>query len=84
MKKSEIEVGGVYEARISGNVVRVRVDEIRQRMYGRFVRNVYKRYHDRTLFDVTNLKTGRKATFRSAAKFRSKIMLRSDLIGEGL
>lgn len=64
MKKAEIKVGGLYTARVSGNFVTVRVDKIR-------VGTSFDR--DCTYYDVTNLKTGRKTTFRSAAKFRSEV-----------
>lgn len=64
MKKNEIVVGGLYNARISGNFVTVRVDAIRE--------TFDHRDKSSTVFDVTNLKTGRKVTFRSAMKFRSK------------
>lgn len=62
MKKAEIKLGGLYSAWVSGNYVTVRVDAIRERddYKGRSV----------TVYDVTNLRTGRKTTFRSAAKFR--------------
>lgn len=62
MKKAEIKVGGMYRARISGKFVDVRVDRIRQRVNGAG--------RDATVFDVTNLTTGRTTTFASAAKFR--------------
>lgn len=58
MKKNEIQVGGHYVAKVSNRLVTVRVDAIREGP-------VNQRY------DVTNLATGRKTTFRSAAKFRS-------------
>lgn len=61
MKKAEIKVGGLYKAKVSGNIVTVRVDRINER--DGF--NAGK-----ATFDVTNLTTGRKTTFRSAAKFR--------------
>lgn len=65
MKKSEVKVGGVYRARVSGNFVDVRVEKIRQRAdhNGR----------DVTVFDVLNLATGRRTTFRSAAKLRHEV-----------
>lgn len=73
MKKNEIKVGGLYRAKVSNVVVTVRVDEIRV---------VLKHNHswgaaagDKTVYDVTNLSTGRKTTFRSAAKFRSQVNL---------
>jgi hypothetical protein len=60
MKAKDIKVGGRYKAKVSGVMVTVRVDAVRQRQG-------YKRME--TVFDVTNLKTGRKTTFGSAAKF---------------
>ena len=62
MKKSEIVVGGKYLAKVSGVITTVRVDAIREA--NRLDRDV-------VVYDVTNLHTGRKTTFRSAAKFRA-------------
>lgn len=67
MKKSEIQVGGQYTARISGKIVPVRVDAIRETVENRGGKLV-----DSHRYDVTNLVTGRKVTFRSAMKFRGK------------
>ena len=64
MKKNEIEVGGYYRAKVSGNLVTVRVDEIGERESNEFRRK------GGTYYRVTNLNTGRKLTFQSAAKFR--------------
>lgn len=64
MKKNDIVVGGHYWAKVNGQVVTVRVDAIRE---GGFTRG-----GSQTAYDVTNLTTGRRTTFRSAAKFRSK------------
>ena len=61
MKKHEIKVGGLYLAKVSGVVTTVRVDAIREG-------TSFNR--DATFYDVANLRTGRKTTFRSAAKFR--------------
>lgn len=63
MKASEIRVGGVYIAKVSNKLTRVRVDAIRET--GWSIRCVWA-------YDVTNLTTGRKTTFRSAAKFRCR------------
>lgn len=63
MKKAEIKKGGLYTARVSGRFVTVRVDAIRARAG-------YGSIKDATVYDVTNLATGRRTTFRSAAKFR--------------
>lgn len=66
MKKADIKIGGHYIARVSGKLTTVRVDAIQDRNGidgGRYVKA-------HTDYDVTNLATGRKLTFRSAAKFR--------------
>jgi hypothetical protein len=73
MKKSEIQVGGLYVAKVSRQLVTIRVDEIRERNWGPTGQLSY---------DVTNLRTGRKTTFRSAAKFRSKVTNKFDLVTE--
>jgi hypothetical protein len=58
MRASDIQVGGRYLAKVSGRIVVVRVDQIRDGLSGR------KRY------DVTNMATGRTTTFRSASRLR--------------
>lgn len=63
MKKSDIKVGGYYRANVSGILVTVRVDEI-----STFNSNKYRK--GGTRYEVTNLRTGRMLTFRSARKFR--------------
>lgn len=63
MKKNEIKVGRCYVARVSGRMTTVRVTGVRE--CGGFDRN-------RTVYDVTNLATGRKLTFRSAMKLRKE------------
>ena len=70
MKENEIRVGGLYLAKVSGAVTTVRVDAIRNAP--RYSAGNYGTYHtrDTTVYDITNLRTGRKTTFRSAAKFR--------------
>lgn len=66
MKKSEIRVGGLYRAKVSGRIVTVRVDAIRESE--KFAIGVWH------LYDVTNLSTGRRTTFRSAAKFSEEAL----------
>lgn len=61
MKKSEIVVGGKYVAKVAGRLTTVRVDLIRE-------------YDGQTRYDVTNLVTQRRTTFRSAAKFRGSVV----------
>ena len=59
MKKDQIQVGQCYLAKVSNNVVPVRVTGIDN--------------HPRTdaaMYHVINLKTGRKTTFQSATRFR--------------
>lgn len=65
MKKNEIKVGGLYKAKVSGVVVTVRVDAVEDVLTYRVGKPT-----DAAVYRVTNLKTGRKTTFRSAAKFR--------------
>lgn len=72
MKQKDIEVGKVYTAKVSGKVVRVRVDHIGERSTYR--RNSYS--GGRTIgtassYECTNLETGRKLTIRSAQRFRA-------------
>lgn len=71
MKKKEIKVGGVYHAKVSGKLTTVRVDAIRE-SEGFTTGASYwtRRTASKTYYDVTNLRTGRKTTFRSATKFR--------------
>jgi len=75
MKASEIKKGGKYIAKVSGNLVTVGVDEIREtRRSGRYDYSGRPTYRDAVIYDVTNLKTGRKTTFKSAAKFRRAVV----------
>lgn len=62
MKAESIKVGGLYTAKVNGLTTTVRVDAIHT---GRGVKGTS------TYYNVTNVKTGRKTMFRSAAKFRS-------------
>ena len=63
MKAKNIHVGDHYKAKISGQLVTVRVDAIVQE-------TEYPSRDLRTYYQVTNLRTGRPNEFRSAAKFR--------------
>ena len=65
MLKKEIVAGGTYRARISGNFVTLRVDEI-------FEREDWNRKNV-TRYNCTNLNTGRKIVVKSAAKFRHPV-----------
>jgi hypothetical protein len=62
MKANEVKVGGVYVAKVAGKLTEVKVTCIRENAFGQ-----------RMLHDVVNLRTGRKTTFRSAAKFRREV-----------
>ena len=70
MKKAEIRVGGLYNAKVNGMTQVVRVDEIREYnpSFGGF-RQIGKA---QMRYDVTNLRTGRRLTFRSAARFKEE------------
>lgn len=85
MMKSEIVVGGHYLAKVGSTITTVRVDKITETK-GKPARVVpaspngtgLGRYTAKaipsvTYYDVTNLKTGRTATFRSATKFRRQV-----------
>lgn len=62
MTKDQVTVGGEYIAMVSDKLVTVRVDRI-------YSANRFNK-KDSTCYDVTNLSTGRKLTFKSAGKFR--------------
>jgi hypothetical protein len=72
MRKGEIKIGEVYIAKVSGKLTHVKVDSIDTvKKYGRKHGLDGKRPSvEATVYRVTNLKTGRHVTFRSAAKFR--------------
>ena len=74
MKKSDIKIGGHYQARISGKMTTVRVDHIRD------VLATGGADKSGLMYDVTDLATGRPATFHSAAKFRGEISLTGRLV----
>jgi len=62
MKKAEVEVGGVYIAKVSGEIVRVRID--RESPYGGW--------------DATNLRTKRRIRIRSAQRLRRRVETREE------
>ena len=68
MKATQIQTGCHYTAKVNGNLTTVRVDRIA---------TLYGPRRDATLYHVTNIKTGRTTTFRSAAKFREAITARA-------
>lgn len=73
MLKSDIKVGGVYEAKVNGRLTNVRVDDIKQSYSGsRFSSRTSNLRREETRYHVTNLSTGRTTVFRSAAKFRKE------------
>ena len=53
MKKADVKIGGVYAAKVSGNLVRVRID--REVAYGKG-------------WEGTNLATGRQVRIKTAAR----------------
>ena len=68
MKKNEIKIGGHCSAKVNGKVVTVRVDKI---LVGHVSVKPGKEAFEpcKAVYHVTNLSTGHKLTFRSAAKF---------------
>lgn len=62
MLAKHIKVGGLYLAKVSGRLTTVRVTAIRSCAFD-----------GRTVYDVTNLRTKRTTTFRSAQKFRTAV-----------
>lgn len=56
MKKAEIEIGGVYVAKVSERLTKVRINSVSA--FGGW--------------NATNLKTGRAVRIRSAARLRAK------------
>ena len=71
MKAKDIVLGGKYVAKVSGKLTTVRVDAIREvSHYAGTSYGSASKYREQTVYDVTNLTTGRKTVFRSAAKFQ--------------
>lgn len=68
MKQAEIKVGGHYRAKVSRQLVTVRVDAIEDNPFGGAGDP-----SSHTAFHCTNLETGRKLVFRSAQKFREEV-----------
>lgn len=64
MKKSEVEIGGVYLAKVSGVLTLVKI-EGETRSSG--LRSA------RTWWRATNLKTKREITIRSAMRLRARV-----------
>lgn len=62
MLKSQIQVGKFYVAKVNDKLTTVRVDAIGSG------------FDSTTYYEVTNLSTGRKTTFRSAQKFRKEVV----------
>jgi hypothetical protein len=61
VKKSEVVIGKIYIAKISGRFSRVRLDR------------EYKGYTNRSGWDGTNLDTNRSVRIKSAAKLRHEV-----------
>jgi hypothetical protein len=59
MKKADVHIGGVYVAKVSGSLTRIRLE--RECEYGGWY--------------ATNLKTGREIRIRTAARLRTEVML---------
>ncbi len=65
MKKAEIQIGGIYLAKVSGQVVPVRVTK---------ERDTYSYNGNyRMTWEATNLRTGRTVRIKSAQRFRRRV-----------
>lgn len=72
MQRVNLAVGGLYRAKVSGNIVIVRLERIEARPGYNSSRSSYKAKGG-TNYHCTNLKTGRQVVFKSAAKFRGPV-----------
>ena len=70
MRIDEIEIGGRYLAKVSGMITIVKVVAIREVPPCAWTTTASGRWQKR--IDVVNERTGRRTTFRSAARLRSK------------
>lgn len=66
MKVKDIEIGGVYLARVSHRIVPIRVVEVTEDGRGR------------RRWTCTNTRTGRTIVVKSSQRFRSRVMEESD------
>ena len=57
MKKRDVEIGGMYQAKVSGELTRIRIDS--ESRYGGW--------------NGTNLRTGRQIRIKTAARLRCRI-----------
>ena len=76
MLKSEVVVGRQYRARIGGNIVTVRIDEVVETP-GYKATSLYSGRRTtpaKTKWLATNLATGRQITIKSAAKLRAEVV----------
>jgi AAA domain/UvrD-like helicase C-terminal domain len=74
VKQSEIKVGGHYVAKVSGKITTVRVDNIRKvEGFTASPLSGMRSRSDTTVYEVTNIRTGRRLSFHSAAKFRAPV-----------
>lgn len=69
MKEVEIEIGGTYLAKVSGNLVPVRV--LNTREISAPTRGNH--WPTRTVWDCRNERTGRTITVRSCQRFRQRL-----------
>lgn len=65
MKATDIEIGGIYLAKVSGKLVRLRVEEIRWA--------IWALGKERIGWICTNLDTGRQIVVRSPQRFRERV-----------
>jgi len=66
MKLKDVEVGGRYRAKVSGQLVTVRVTELREVP-------AFGSSRAKTIINAVNESTGRRITIRSAQRLRSRV-----------
>ena len=75
-KKSQVTVGQVWMAKVSGTVCRVRVDSIRETepfySWNQGFRKLVR--PSTTIYECTNLRTGKQIRVHSATRFRSEVV----------
>jgi hypothetical protein len=62
MKKANVQVGGIYAARVSGKICRVRINSPAY-----ITKSTWRSWH------ATNLDTGRRVFIHSAARLRRRV-----------
>jgi hypothetical protein len=71
MKLKDVQVGGRYRAKVSGQLVTVRVVDLRETF-------AFRGGRSKTVIEAVNEATGRRITLRSAQRLRSRVDQQED------